>query len=460
MKLRKNQRNDLLEILSKQDRIIVQFDCKNYAKLGARHTGRHERIIVVCHTEIGDIALGLFVLDSKTGIVSATKVSDVLRANGVDAKVVGIVCDLEPANTGIHSGACVILERHLNKELLRLMCRHHIYEIILKSVFIKIFGVTESPNIGLFNTLKENWPAIRNSRYTPIDMEMLLDPLLQDFVDEARTTLLKDASKSHLRNDYSEFIDLALKFLGINTNKTFKVPGATSNARWMARGIYALKTYLFRNELDIGNNIIQQLERFCLFVVLIYIKRWNRCTSAVDAPVNDLQFLKDVNLYSEFDKEIATVALSSFESQLWYLSDELIVLSLFSDKVSIQEKRNMIQMLTPDPENRTNNSLRRTAPINNVRNIQLHHFISTRSSFLFHQLKISQQFLQLNPNEWEQSELYISAKKIIRDFVVVVNDSCERGIYLGSNLIDGQRVQSEERLQDFVISTYAKQFDL
>lgn len=240
--LRSNQRDRLLEILSNQERIIVQFDGKNYAKLGARHTGKNERLIIVCHTERGDIALGLFVVDSKSGIVCATKVADILRANQIATKVVGVGCDLEPANTGIHTGACVLLERLLEKPLLRFMCRHHSHEIVLKSVFIQIFGATEAPNIRSFDTLKENWHNIQNCRYMPIDAETLLDPLLQGFVNDAKTMLLKHAKESYFRNDYSEFIDLALKFLDVNTMKTFKVPGATSNARWMARGIYALKT--------------------------------------------------------------------------------------------------------------------------------------------------------------------------------------------------------------------------
>lgn len=457
--LRSDQRDHLLEILSNQERMIVQFDGKNYGKLGARHTGRNERIIIVCHTERGDIALGLFVVDSKAGIVCATKVADILRANCVATKVVGVGCDLEPANTGIHTGACVLLERFLDKPLLRFMCRHHIYEIVLKTVFIHIFGATEAPNIRSFDTLKENWHNIPNNRYMPIDAETFLDPLLQGFVNGAKTVLLKHAKEAHFRNDYSEFIDLALKFLGVNTVFTFKVPGATSNARWMGRGIYALKTYLFRHELDLDVNIIRDLERFCLFVVLVYIKRWNECSNAADAPINDLKFLKELNLYSEFDNEIATTAGLAFENHLWYLSDELIILSLFSDKVSTEEKFNMVQMLTPDHEDRTNNSLRHTTPINNIQNKQLYHFVSTRSTFLLNQLEIDKQFLQEDPDVWAQSDSYISAKKRISDFVVVVNDSCERGIHLGSQLIDGQRIKSEERLQDFLVSTYAKHYE-
>lgn len=194
-------------------------------------------------------------------------------------------------------------------------------------------------------------------------------------------------------------------------------------------------------------------------MVLVYIKRWNECSNAADAPINDLQFLKELNLYSEFDVEIATTARLTFENHLWYFRDELIILSLFSDKVSTEEKFNMVQMLTPDHEDRTNNSLRHTTPINNIQNKQLYDFVSTRSSFLLNQLEIDKQFLQEDPDVWGQSDSYISAKKRISDFVVVVNDSCERGIHLGSQLIDGQRIKSEERLQNFLVSTYAKHYE-
>lgn len=190
---------------------------------------------------------------------------------------------------------CAFIEKKLTRPLLHLMCRHHIYERLLESVFQTCFGSSTSPRIDTFDILNQYWNEIKNSGYLyhPIEREKLnSSPLRKILTENAISTLLIHASHGHLRKDYAELNDLALKFAGVNTEKTIKVPGATSNARWMAKAIYALKTYLFRSQLELTQDSIDALERFCLFVVLIYVKFWNQCPNVFDAPINDLTLLK------------------------------------------------------------------------------------------------------------------------------------------------------------------------
>ena len=52
---------------------------------------------------------------------------------------------------------CTVRKR-LERELLLFACRHHIYELVLKSVFeSKIQQVTNSPDIPLFEKFRDNW---------------------------------------------------------------------------------------------------------------------------------------------------------------------------------------------------------------------------------------------------------------------------------------------------------------
>lgn len=75
--------------------------------------------------------------------------------------------------------------------------------------------------------------------------------MIKPFVEDSVRVMISLSTDHVFRNDYAfRFNDLVLKFLGIHTEKSFYVPGATNNARFMARGIYALKLYLFRNEID------------------------------------------------------------------------------------------------------------------------------------------------------------------------------------------------------------------
>lgn len=200
-------------------------------------------------------------------------------------------------------------------------------------------GVSEAPTINKFDLLREEWPGIkrRGFQYDPCEEDVLNSQQLQDLYDDARKTLLNHAMSAHIRDDYAELTDLCLKFFGIRTKKSFMVPGSISRARWMAKAIYGMKMYLFRRELDLEPSFEMNLLQFSLFVALVYCKYWNRCTKAFDAPINDLMLIADLQKYSIENEIIANSVLTTLFNHLWYLGEELIVLSVFSEKVSIED---------------------------------------------------------------------------------------------------------------------------
>lgn len=460
IQLRASQKNELLSSLAAGTcKIVLQFDGKSCTKLNERHVGTEERLIILCHTEMGDIPLGFFIVESKSGRNCANQILKSLAEYNLSNRVVGLVCDTESSNTGILNGTCALLEKDLNQLLFHLMCRHHVKEIQLRDVFFEVFGRAQGANIDTFDVLIENWGNIKNARfaYSSINYEKIMEnPLLQRLCEETIDLIGQHAQSKKIRDDYSEVNDLVLKFLGVRNGVPFKVVGATNNARWMARILYAFKTYLFREELNLHEDFIDSIERFCLFVSLIYLKHWNRCSNAVDAPHNDLQLLKELEEYMEIDREIATVALAAHDRHLWYLSDELVVLGLFSDKVPIEVKLDMANKIVQHSEDRTENSIRHTAQIPDIKNIQLDHFISARSFFLFERMQLNADFLNEHPEDWIESNSFKAAKQAITRLIIVVNDGAERAIQLGANTITNQRVQTETRLQEFIISSYGK----
>lgn len=64
-------------------------------------------------------------------------------------------------------GSCVLLEQWLERSLLYLPCRHHIYEIILRSVFDHKFGSTSGPNVPLFQRFQSAWPKLNLNNFNP-----------------------------------------------------------------------------------------------------------------------------------------------------------------------------------------------------------------------------------------------------------------------------------------------------
>lgn len=461
VRLRSSQTNELLASLASSTcKIVVQFDGKQCTKLNARHLGKEERFIVICHTIQGDIPLGFFILSSKSGRECASQILKPLAEYNLLNRVVGFVSDTESTNTGRDNGTCALIELSLNEDLLYLMCRHHIKEIQLRDVFIAVFGQSQSSHLTTFNMLIENWHHIKSTgfNYSPIGIGQLRrTALIRRMTKNAIDLITLHSQSKNVRDDYAELNDLVLKIFGVETATQFRVVGARNNARWMARIIYAMKTYLFREHLNLDVDFLDSLERFCIFVALVYAKHWNVCSNVVDAPYYDIQLLKELDDYAEIGDEIANVAIAAHERHLWYLSDELIALSLFSEKVSVDEKIDMVAQMTRQAGERTENSIKHTAEIDDIKNLQLHHFISGRSFFIFERLQLDAEFLNENPEDWNRLRSYKHAKKTILGLLTVVNDSAERALQLGAITITNQRVQSESRLQDFIISTYGKE---
>lgn len=73
-------------------------------------------------------------------------------------------CQNSLSTLGRFNGACVLIEQTLQKDLLYLACRHHIYELYLRSVFeAKLPEVARSPDGILFKNFQRNWHRIETS---------------------------------------------------------------------------------------------------------------------------------------------------------------------------------------------------------------------------------------------------------------------------------------------------------
>lgn len=63
------------------------------------------------------------------------KLYETLNEWGITDKVVAMYLDNTVSNTGRINGACVLLDKLMERELTYLLCRHYILEIVLRSVF-------------------------------------------------------------------------------------------------------------------------------------------------------------------------------------------------------------------------------------------------------------------------------------------------------------------------------------
>ena len=126
-----------------------------------------------------------------------------------------------------------------------------------------------------------------------------------------------------------------------------KARGARPNAQWMSKGIYSLKVALFRKQLAeaLPHNHLESSINLAIFLCLNYVESWTISSVELGAAKNDLMKRKTLqsNLkatqkhlkrYPDGYSSMTASMLKKLYNYLWYLSERLVVLSLFSDKLS------------------------------------------------------------------------------------------------------------------------------
>lgn len=234
--------------------------------------------------------------------------------------------------------------------MLHFACRHHVLELIVAKVHDNLLEVSTGPNIQLFNTFRSEWSSLNKENYVSGLEDDKISNVLSAYKSEPVNFTRRQLLEHQQRNDYKELLNLVLIFLGEkpSDNYTIFTPGAFHRARWMAKLIYCLKIYLFRFECKVDPKVLDALRDFNLFIVLVYFKYWFKCPSAISAPHNDLNLIKDIISYKGINKPIANAALSSFKNHLWYLSEKLIGFSFFDSDIDIRTKQKMVKNLTRD----------------------------------------------------------------------------------------------------------------
>ena len=102
---------------------------------------------------------------------------------------------------------------------------------------------------------------------------------------------------------------------------------------------------MFSGQFKLTKKELHGLERFLVFTVKFYLKAWTTATEGVLAPASDVALLQQLTAFEENDKEVANVASKKLASHLWYLSEELVALSLFDDSVPHDMRAKIVQKM-------------------------------------------------------------------------------------------------------------------
>lgn len=249
-----------------------------------------------------------------------------------------------------------------------------------------------------------------------------------DIINFVEETLMKD---NVLRDDYKEFLKLTLIFLGKSDPSSvhFYPPGAIHHARWMAKAIYCLKIYLFRDQFTFQKGERENIKKICIFIVKLYVQAWFTAPNTIKAPNHDLQFIKKLFKFSEIDKAISRDAIAKLENHLWYLSPESTALAFFDKNVSVETKKEMVAALEEEGDSDEIVKKVRFVNIQEINSKELKDFVDCRTRKFFDRFKLSVDFLKLDPSTWQENEKYKENLEIVRK-LKSVNDVAERGVKL------------------------------
>lgn len=293
-----------------------------------------------------------------------------------------------------------------------------------------------------------------------------IDQGLQSQKNEILNLCVQLRVNEFIRADYEELVDLVELYLSDEPQAVqIRRPGAIHKARFMGKLLYAIKMDLLSNKIIrefpagtvFGKNKNcqdQKIERFVKFAIFCYVSWWFTSPVPAYAPTNDLAFLQNLEHYRQFDEPLVQAALAKFARHTWYLSQELVPLSLFALGLAAEEKQKMADKLLSTSREAVSTRTGagfgrpRLPPIpSSIAEADLTTFVGPDSWRFFDMTKIRSSFLTKPVGQWPMDPEFMRGKEIVDSFSVV-NDAAERAVKLTGDFMDSAR--KEDNFQNIL----------
>lgn len=239
--------------------MVIHCDGKMVQDLVGRD--KIDRIAILVSYNGTSKFLGAPKVHPATGENIANVVYETIIKWKLEKHIKGISFDTTSVNTGVDNGVIAVLNRKLGIDLVNMACRHHVYEISLHGTFQTKFGSSSAPEVPLFERFAKSWSQLNHDTFkSGIEDEFVCLEVNSTERENIKTFCGEQLKKKQIRDDYKEFLELALIFLGekkFDEKKLgFRLPGPTSHARWMAKAIYTFsqKYFYFVNSSHFQTN--------------------------------------------------------------------------------------------------------------------------------------------------------------------------------------------------------------
>lgn len=150
--------------------------------------------------------------------------------------------------------------------------------------------------------------------------------------------------------------------------------------------------------------------------------------NGVVAPNHDLNFIKISISHAKIDKAVSDAVLDKMRTHLWYLSEEFLGLAFFDPAVCVEDKRKMVANLELPSKNTHIREVSAKA-LRSFASKNLSDFVTAATLKFFNRFCISTDFLEDDPSNWNNSQVYEDGAAFCHG-LHVVNDLAERGVKL------------------------------
>lgn len=249
-------------------------------------------------------------------------------------------------------------------------------------------------------------------------------------------------------------MELIIVFLGGTPpgKFSFKKPGAIHHARWLAKALYTLKMYLFRDQIELPKLDLEGLKEICLFIISAYQFYWFTANKPHLAASNDLKFIQTLSSSKVICSKICEAALDKISSHFTYLSEGLIAMALFDDDLPVETKNKIRHAMkiknTPLVSSENNLAVLDLSNKQKIKSLSLDNFASKNSLEFFKILGIPTKFIEVDCKYWSSREDFIKASRIVKK-LPVVNDNAERAVALASTF--NESITKDENQRQYLL---------
>ena len=245
----------------------------------------------------------------------------------------------------------------------------------------------------------------------------------------------KDGSIFH-RDDYREAAKLALVLIGGELPEgqmmAYKKPGACHKARILAFAIYVLKILIFRNQNIVREICFSRKEEKGKKARLIFEEETLSDLKRIG--LYAVKLYKNLEKFKQVEEDLAKEVLKVLGRNLWYLTEIIILFSLFSSRVDDDMKsRIAAKLVSLSPDDTIQFGLPTYPDLTPT--MELSVLITGKSWKFFNITGTGSEWLNKPVSEWESDGELVKARNFVLH-IKTVNDTAERAVKLASEYVN------------------------